>query len=112
MAHQDPHTFKEIFTPLGTALAVFGGLGGLVRALVVKSSWREGVRVVLVGAGTAFGLGVMSPVALRAAIHDIPTEPSGALGALCAAAFLVGVIAVALVERFIRASETSSKPKE
>jgi hypothetical protein len=29
MSDQDPGTFKDLFTPLGAALAFFGGLGGL-----------------------------------------------------------------------------------
>lgn len=105
MANQDPHTFKEIFTPLGAALAIFGGLGGLVRALVVRASWREGLRVMIVGAATAFGLGALSPYALTFLFGDLPTGVGGALGTLCAAAFIVGVVAVALVERFIATSE-------
>jgi hypothetical protein len=105
MADQDPHTFREIFTPLGAALAIFGGLGGLVRALVVRASWREGLRVMIVGAATAFGLGALSPYALTLLLGELPTGVGGALGTLCAAAFVVGVVAVALVERFIDKSE-------
>lgn len=106
MSDQDPHTFKEIFTPLGAALAIFGGLGGLVRALVVRASWREGLRVMIVGAATAFGLGSLSPYMLTFLLGDLPTDVRGALGTLCAAAFIVGVVAVAIVERFIIKSET------
>lgn len=105
MSDQDPHTLKDIFTPLGAALAIFGGLGGLVRALVVRASWREGLRVMIVGAATAFGLGALSPYALTFLLRDMPSGVGGALGTLCAAAFIVGVVAVALVERFIAASE-------
>jgi hypothetical protein len=105
MTDQDPHTFREIFTPLGAALAIFGGLGGLVRALVVRASWREGLRVMIVGAATAFGLGALSPYLLTFLIGELPNGVGGALGTLCAAAFIVGVVAVALVERFIAKSE-------
>jgi hypothetical protein len=106
MSHHDPYTFKEIFTPLGAALALFGGLGGLVRALVVRASWRESCRVMIVGAATAFGLGSLSPYALTFLVGDLPQGVGGALGTLCAAAFIVGVVAVALVERFIVKSDS------
>jgi hypothetical protein len=111
MADQDPGTFKEFFTPLGAALAFFGGLGGLVRALVIRAPWRETLRVIIIGSGTAFGLGALSPHVLKWMVGDLPADVSGALGTLCATAFIVGVIAVAVVERLISTSEGDHNEK-
>lgn len=105
MADQDPSTFKELFTPLGAALAFFGGLGGLVRALVIRAPWRETLRVMIIGSATAFGLGALSPHVLEWFIGEIPGDIGAALGTLCATAFIVGVVAVALVERLISTTE-------
>jgi hypothetical protein len=105
MAHQDPHTFKEIFTPLGAALAIFGGLGGLVRALVVKSNWRDTARVTTIGAATAFGIGTMTPAMLKIVNIPLPENPALATGFISSTAFIVGVVAVAVVEWMIERSE-------
>ena len=109
MADQDPGTFKELFTPLGAALAFFGGLGGLVRALVIRAPWRETLRVMLIGAATAFGLGALSPHFLKWMIGGIPENVSGALGTLCACAFVIGVINAAVIERIIAETSKISK---
>lgn len=105
MADQDPHSFRELFTPLGAALAFFGGLGGLVRALVIRAPWRETLRVIIIGSATAFGLGALSPQLISTLVGDLPDNVGGALGTLCASAFIVGLLAVALVERFIARTE-------
>jgi len=96
-----PRLFWEIFNERGALLAFFGALGGAVRSATLKTGWKEGLRVVFIGSGTSFGVGVLAPLLLRPWIGDLPEEMSGALGTLCAASFLVGLIAVTLIERFI-----------
>lgn len=106
---EDPGILREVFSQTAAAIAFFGALGGTIRALVLRLNWRETIRVVLVGAGTAFGIGTLSPVVLRWALGvDLPDGASGALGILTAAAFLVGLISVALVERLIARAEGQS----
>lgn len=106
---EDPNVWREVFSPLGQAMAVFGGLGGLVKALVQRLDWRETARVVIVGAGTAFGVGVLSPYILSAVLGiDVPNEVRGLIGILCASAFVVGVVAVALVEYLIQKAAKGS----
>lgn len=105
----DPNIWREVFSPLSQALAFFGGLGGLVKAMVQRLDWRETLRVVIVGSGTAFGMGALSPIALRHIIGEIPDDLAGTLGVLCASAFMVGVVAVALVERFISRTHADEK---
>ncbi|WP_212525841.1 hypothetical protein [Actibacterium sp. MT2.3-13A] len=103
---EDPSALKDVFSQTAAIIAFFGALGGTIRALVLRLSWRETVRVVLVGAGTAFGIGTLSPVVLRWALGvDLPDGASGALGVLSSAAFIVGLISVALVERLIARAE-------
>jgi drug/metabolite transporter (DMT)-like permease len=92
----DWHT---IFNERGFLLAFFGALGGAVRSAALKTTWREGLRVMFIGSSTAFGVGVLAPFLLRPWIGDLPQGMAGALGTLCAAAFLLGLMAVTLIER-------------
>lgn len=98
LADPDPSTYEKVFTELAATLTLFGALGGMARALALRSHWRETVRAVLVGAITAFGFGEVAPVMARWAIPELP---SGFLGVLTASAFLVGITAIAFVEFII-----------
>lgn len=98
---EGPRLFWEVFNERGVLLAIFGALGGAVRSATLKTGWREGLRVVFVGSGTSFGVGALAPVILRTWIGDLPEHLSGTLGTLCAASFLVGLVAVTLIERVI-----------
>jgi len=96
-----PSLIAEVFNQRAAILTFFGMLGGSVRAAVLKTTWREGLRVVFVGGAVAFGVGVVGPVMLKPWIGDLPDGMAGALGTLTAASFLTGLVAVTLVERFI-----------
>lgn len=98
---QGPNLFTEIFNERGALLAFFGALGGAVRSAAIKTTWREGVRVIFIGSATSFGVGVLAPTLLKPWIGELPEEMAGALGTLCAAAFLVGLVSVTLIERMI-----------
>lgn len=110
MSEKDPNLITEVFNQRAGILTFFGMLGGSVRAAVLKTGWKEGVRVVFVGGAVAFGVGVLGPVVLKPWIGDLPDEMAGAMGTLTAASFLIGLVAVTLVERFI--SGESTKPLE
>lgn len=98
----DPNSvLHEIFNERGALLTFFGALGGAVRSAALKTTWREGIRVIFIGSATSFGVGVLAPYLLRPWIGDLPEGIAGALGTLCAAAFLVGLIAVTLIERMV-----------
>ena len=102
MANENtPNLIQEVFNQRAAILTFFGMLGGSVRAAVLKTSWREGLRVVFVGGAVAFGVGVVGPVMLKPWIGELPEGMAGALGTLTAASFLTGLVAVTLVERFI-----------
>lgn len=101
MPENDPNLIAEVFNQRAAILTFFGMLGGSVRAAVLKTSWREGLRVIFVGGAVAFGVGVVGPVLMKPWIGDLPDEMAGALGTLTAASFLIGLVAVTLVERFI-----------
>lgn len=101
MGEKDPNLFFEVFNQRAAILTFFGALGGSVRAAVLKTSWKEGLRVVFVGGAVAFGVGVLGPVLMKPWIGDLPEEMAGAMGTLTAASFLIGLVAVTLVERFI-----------
>lgn len=103
-----PSLLSQIFNERGALLAFFGALGGAVRSAALKTTWREGLRVIFIGSCTSFGVGVLAPTLLRPWIGDLPEEMAGALGTLCAAAFLVGLVAVTLIERFIEQKSEGS----
>lgn len=98
---KDPNLITEVFNQRAGILTFMGMLGGSVRAAVLKTTWREGLRVIFVGGAVAFGVGVLAPVVMKPWIGELPDEMAGALGTLTAASFLVGLVAVTLVERFI-----------
>ena len=91
----------QVFNERGALLSFFGALGGAVRWAALKTTWREGLRVVFIGSATAFGVGVLSPYLLKPWIGDLPGGVAGAVGTVCAAAFLLGLIAVTWIERVI-----------
>lgn len=96
----DPSLWRSVFGDQALILAMFGALGGSVRSMALKTTWREGLRVTLIGAGTAFGAGVLAPSILKPYFGDLDAGPA-ALGTLTASAFLLGLIAVTLVERVL-----------
>lgn len=111
MSERDPNLLLEVFNQRAGILTFFGMLGGSVRAAVLKTGWKEGIRVVFVGGAVAFGVGVLGPVIMRPWIGELPDEMAGAMGTLTAASFLIGLVAVTLVERFI-AGDTDEKKQQ
>jgi drug/metabolite transporter (DMT)-like permease len=105
---QDPSPLAEIFNERGALLAFFGALGGAVRSAVLKTTWRESLRVIFVGCSTSFGVGTLSPFLIKPWVGDLPDGVHGALGTLCAAAFLTGLISTTLFERWLEAKEAKS----
>lgn len=94
--------WHSIFNERGALLAIFGALGGAVRSAALKTSWREGLRVVFIGSASAFGVGVLGPHVLRPIIGDLPEVVTpGALGTLCSASFMIGLLAVTFIERWL-----------
>lgn len=97
MGGEDPNVFAEVFNQRALVLTVFGALGGSVRAAVLKTTWRETLRVIFVGGAVSFGVGVLGPSILTPIFGDFETASS--MGALTASAFLLGLISVTIVER-------------
>lgn len=106
---QDLNLFQEVFNQRAALLTFFGALGGCVRAAVLKTTWREGLRVIFVGGAVSFGVGVLGPVVMSPWIGDLPDEMAGALGTLTAAAFLTGLAAVTVVERMISSPDNKDE---
>lgn len=95
MSEQD--IFGEVFNQRAAVLTLFGSLGGSVRAAVLKTTWRETLRVIFVGGAVSFGVGVVGPSIVTPLFGDLGS--SGSMGALTASAFLLGLISVTIVER-------------
>jgi len=96
MSNQEPDIFAQVFNQKAAVLLVFGALGGSVRAAVLKTSWRESLRVIFVGGAVSFGVGVIGPSLLPPMFN---INAAASLGALTATAFLLGLISVTIVER-------------
>ncbi len=97
MSSQEPHILAEVFSQQALVLTIFGSLGGSVRAAVLKTGWRESLRVIFVGGAVSFGVGVVGPSIVTPVFGDLGT--TGSMGALTASAFLLGLISVTIVER-------------
>ncbi len=97
MANHDPNLFSEVFNQRAIVLTIFGSLGGSVRAAVLKTTWRESLRVIFVGGAVSFGVGMLGPNLMSPLFGELGTP--GSLGALTASAFLLGLISVTIVER-------------
>ena len=96
----------------GVIFGFFGGLGGAVRAAVLRTTWIETLRVIFVGTATAFSCGVLSPTLLAPFVGEMSAGMGKSLGTLCAGAFLTGLVAVTYVERLIsRQTERNDSQK-
>ncbi|WP_375175516.1 hypothetical protein [Pseudooceanicola sp.] len=102
---KDPSLIGQIFNERAALLAFFGALGGAVRSATLRTTWKEGLRVIFVGGVTSFAFGELGPFLLQPWIGKIPDELGGKLGTLCAVAFLTGLIAVTVFERFLAKKE-------
>lgn len=92
---------SEIFNERGLVLALMGALGGAVRSAALKTTWREGLRVVFIGGVTAFGFGILAPFVLKPWLGDLPPDVVGQIGALAASSFIVGLMGVTIIESLI-----------
>lgn len=104
-----PDPFSTIFNERGALLAIFGAMGGAVRSATLKTTWREGLRVIFIGSVLSFGFGSLSPYMLRPFIGKLPDDLATSLGFICAAAFVVGLVGVTLAERIIAGDLTGRK---
>ncbi len=93
--------FNDIFNEQGAVLAVLGAMGGMVRALALRTTWREGLRVTIIGSLLAFGVGVLSPVILRPWIGEIPDGLNATFGVISASAFIIGLLGITLMETWL-----------
>lgn len=101
MAHQDPGAWSQVINQGNALLALFGAMGGAVRSAALKTTWKEGLRVTFIGAVLSFGVGSLGPFVLRPWIGELPAGSEASLGTLCSAAFIVGLLGVTLIERFL-----------
>jgi hypothetical protein len=99
MPHSIENIVHEVFNQKSLVLTFFGSLGGSVRAAVLKTTWRESLRVTFVGGAVAFGVGVLAPSIVGPIMGN--SIQHATLGTLTASAFIVGLIAVTIVERIL-----------
>ena len=96
-----PSLFSQIFTERSAVLTLFAALGGVVRAATLRTTWVEGLRVVIIGSATAFGIGEGLPWILSKFIGDFPESFLTSPGAIGSMGFITGLLSVVLVEWLI-----------
>lgn len=101
MSVEDANLWSKVLSEQAQVLAFFGGLGGSVRALVLKTNLWESIRAVSVGSITSFSVGALAPSIIRPWFGGFPEVSDGAFGTLCASAFLLGMLAMTVMERAI-----------
>jgi quinol-cytochrome oxidoreductase complex cytochrome b subunit len=97
MSDQGPNVLHEVFSQKTLVLTLFGALGGSVRAAVLKTGWKESLRVIFVGGAVSFGVGVAGPGIILPFFGDL--GDSNSMGVLTSSAFLLGLISCTIVER-------------
>jgi hypothetical protein len=97
--------FSDIFNEQGAVLAALGAMGGVVRALTLKTTWREGLRVIVVGTIMAFGVGMLGPFLLRPWIGELPDGLTSAFGIVAASAFIIGLMGITIIENWLVRSQ-------
>ena len=100
----EPNAWYEVFSARAGVIALMGGLGGLVRSLVLRASWKETARVVTVGSIVAFAVGEGGAWILKPWIGEVPVTAGGAIGTV---GFFIGLFAIAIVEYYLDKMEGS-----
>jgi hypothetical protein len=118
MQKEDPSFWFAVFERLASSalliLAVWGAAGGLTNALVVRASVRETIRLLVLGAIIAAGMGSLS-MAMLVSFLDLPPEAIPAAGASSSAAYVFGTFGSAIVEVIlgrIRAPHKEDRPDD
>jgi hypothetical protein len=114
--HEDPNfIIAFVKSLLGSAIVLlmfWGALGGVTNALVTRVSVKEAVRLILLGAVIAAGMGSLA-TAFLAAWFNLPGESLLAIGgAAGSTAYLVGVFGSAIFEVVLGRIRTGKLPGE
>lgn len=96
----EPNLYAEVFNQRAAITTIMGTLGGATRALFLKTKWQETIRVVVLGGLVAFGVGVLAPTLLPDWIKGVPEEASLSIGILASSSYLIGIIAITILEKF------------
>jgi len=95
----------DIWTADFGLVALHGALGGSARWLFLKEPWREGMRLMILGAVLAAGVGNMWRLILKQYFGDVPESLWSQPEAAYSGAFLIGLLSVAIMGRFVDCKE-------
>lgn len=90
-------------------VALHGALGGSARWLFLREPWRHGLRLMLLGAILAAGIGNLWRLLVKTWVGDVPDSILNQPETAYSGAFLVGLLAVTILGRFF--DETAEKGK-
>lgn len=103
---------NTIFNERGLLFVFFGALGAAVRSAALKTTWREGLRMIFIGGACSFGFGAASPHILEKVFGiKMAADVSQAMPGIWASAFVVGLTAITLIEFFVYARNTNTNAK-
>ena len=115
MQKEDPQFWEAVVAQImasgiWSALA-FGAAGGATNALVTKVSRRDAIRLILLGALVAAGMGSLTMAAL-VAWFSLPPELVPIGGASGSGAYLMGVFGSAIIEVILARLHKGKLPSE
>ena len=104
-----PNIIETIFSDKNILLMVFGAVGGMARSLALKTTFAEGLRVVILGSLCAFGFGEGTLVFAQWWAGIDLSQFEGLGGLLSSGAFLVGLFSVTAIEYVIERYRPASE---
>lgn len=97
--------FGAVFNENALIIAIFGALGGSARWLFLREKFREGLRLAVLGALLAFGLGNLASFLVKSWLGQVPDHILAQPETVYYLAFVVGLGSVTILGRFIDAKE-------
>lgn len=91
----------QVFDEHAAIVAVFGALGGSTRWVFLRESMRDGLRLMILGALLAFGVGSLSRVLIDNYLGDSPESLLSQPQVAYNGAYLVGLFAVVLLGKWL-----------
>lgn len=93
----DVSPVSEVFNQHTGLVATFGAMGGACRALFLRETWREAMRVLILGGMLAFGIGSLGTLFVIMYFKDAPDSIWAHPLTAYNIAFFVGLTSVTLL---------------
>lgn len=101
----------QVFDAQALIVATFGALGGSTRWLFLRESFWNGVRLLLLGAIVAFGVGGLWRVILKQYFSDMSDSLVAQPGITYNGAYLVGLFSVVILGKWLDENEQTKNDR-